>query len=72
MIVDIPDEEAESVAVAIRAHAHWFRNDKGHPLEGIIELNKAADALDAIAGDIEERLERIEADAVCPACEVKS
>lgn len=62
MTVDIPNDEAESVAEALREQASWYRRDTNHPPDGIVELNKTADVFDAIADDIEARLARIEAD----------
>lgn len=62
MTVEIQNRLASRVAAALREQANWFRNDTGHPPDGVAELNAAADELDDLAGEIEQRLARIDAD----------
>lgn len=62
MTVDIPTQDAESVATAIYHLADHYRRDTKHDPEDVESLQRAADRLDQLADDILERLERIRAD----------
>lgn len=56
VMVAIPIDLAQSVALAISRSADMYRRDTGHSPDGIASLNRDADRLDQIADSIEREL----------------
>lgn len=63
MLIDIPLDLASDVVRALESAADWYRRDKGHDPEDVARLEVDADRLDALAGEIDARRKRMEADA---------
>lgn len=53
MTLDVPSDLLYAVARALEGQARWYREDRGHPADGIAALNRDADRLDAIAAYID-------------------